>query len=447
MPFEPTKDFLEEVSLAVEKRDERFILKSFEGMPAADISDALDYLKTEECKFIFGLLEAPVCAAILVDLDNDTRTEFLSVFSAEEIAYFVDYMDSDDGADVLNDQPIKVREEVLATMRNKQTAKDVLDLLRYHEDCAGGLMAKELIKARIHWTIQQCIDEIRRQAGHVEKILTVYVVDENDILQGRLSVKQLLLSPDDTRIEDILIPHLQTVQTYFSEEEVAEVMQKYDLESIPVVNVQGKLMGRITIDDVVDVITEQAELDQQIMSGISESIEEDDTVWTLSRARLPWLLIGTVGGLLGAQFIGVFENDLKVVPAMAFFIPLITATGGNVGIQSSTIIVQALANASAFGGTIIQRLGKAFSVALLNGIVIGAVVFSFNVFFTNLSLAMIVSIALFSVVLLASFMGTVTPLVLDKLGINPALASGPFITTANDLLGLAVYFMIARLLI
>jgi magnesium transporter len=371
----------------------------------------------------------------------------LSVFSPIEIAFFLDYADSDDGADVLNEQPIKIREEVIAHMRNKQTAQDVTELLRYEEDCAGGLMAKELIRVNINWTVKQCIDEIRRQAEHVEKILTVYVVDEKHILQGRLSIKQLLLSSDEKLVADMLIKALETVQTYYSEEEVAEIMQKYDLESIPVVNVQGKLMGRITIDDVLDVITEQAEIDQQIMSGISENIEEDDSVLTLSRARLPWLLIGTIGGLLGAQFIGFFETDLKVVPAMAFFIPLITATGGNVGIQSSTIVVQALANTSSFVGGTFQRLGKAFTVALVNGVVIALVVFGFNVIFTEPKLALIVSIALFSVVCLASLMGTITPIVLDKLGINPALASGPFITTANDLIGLAVYFMVARMLI
>ncbi|MFT5917698.1 MAG: magnesium transporter [Bacteroidia bacterium] len=447
MPFEPTKDFLEQISMAVETKGDAFILKSFSGMHPTDISEILDRLETAECKYIFGLLDSQICTDILSNLESDTRAKFLSIFSPIEIAFFLDYADSDDGADVLNEQPIKIREEVIAHMRNKQTAQDVTELLRYEEDCAGGLMAKELIRVNISWTVKQCIDEIRRQAEHVEKILTVYVVNEKQILQGRLSIKQLLLSSDEKLVADMLIKALETVQTYYSEEEVAEIMQKYDLESVPVVNVQGKLMGRITIDDVLDVITEQAEIDQQIMSGISENIEEDDSVLTLSRARLPWLLIGTIGGLLGAQFIGFFETDLKLVPAMAFFIPLITATGGNVGIQSSTIVVQALANASSFVGGTFQRLSKAFTVALVNGVVIALVVFGFNVIFTEVRLALIVSIALFSVVCLASLMGTITPIVLDRLGINPALASGPFITTANDLIGLAVYFLVARMLI
>ncbi|MGB0524101.1 MAG: magnesium transporter [Flammeovirgaceae bacterium] len=446
MPFEPTKDFLEQLSSAVEMQDEEFVMHSLDGMHPSDISEVLDQMDTEACKYIFDRLETKTCAYILADLDDDTRADFLHVFTPQEIAQIIDYIDSDDGADILNEQPVKVREEVISHMTNKQTATDIVDLLHYEEDCAGGLMAKELIRANINWTVKECIEEIRRQGEHVEKILTVYVVDNENTLLGRVSIKEIILAPDSRLIKDIYVPDIAQVQTYFSEEEVADIMQKYDLESVPVVNVQNKLMGRITIDDIIDVITEQAEIDQQIMSGISENIEEEDSVLTLSRARLPWLLIGTVGGLLGAQFIGFFEGDLKLIPAMAFFIPLITATGGNVGIQSSTIIVQTLADRSAYIGSTFERLTKALLVALLNGVVIASVVFCFNLFFTNLSLAFIVAIALFSVVILASLMGTITPLALNKLGINPALASGPFITTANDLMGLAVYFMVARLL-
>lgn len=447
MPFEPNKDFLEQLTEAIALKDTHFILTSFEGMHPTDISEVLDYMSTDECKYIFGILHRSVCANILSNLESDTRIRFLKEFSSNSIAAFLDYMDSDDGADILNEQPVKLREEVIALMGNQEKASHIVDLLHYDEDCAGGLMAKEFIKANVNWSVKQCIDEIRRQASKVEKVFTVYVVNDTSTLLGRISLKTLLLSADEHQIKDIYIQSIHSVQTYFKAEEVAEIMQKYDLEAIAVVNVQGKLMGRITIDDVIDVITEQAEIDQQIMSGISENIEEDDTVWTLSRARLPWLLIGTVGGIFGAQFIGLFEGDLAMVPAMAFFIPLITATGGNVGIQSSTIVVQTLANPSAYTSSVWQRLSKALLVAIINGIVIAGVVFSFNVFFTDISLATVVSLALMSVVMLASLMGTLTPLVLDRIGINPALASGPFITTANDLLGLAVYFMVARLLI
>ncbi|MBX2843632.1 MAG: magnesium transporter [Flammeovirgaceae bacterium] len=447
MSLEVTKDYLKNLEDAIENKQDSAIREMLEGLHAADISMILDQMEAEQCRYVLSLLNRQIGADIITNLEEDTQEDFLKVFNSKELAEFMDLSDSDDAADILNEQPVKVREEVLAGMQNKEKTAYIRDLLKYDEDCAGGLMAKELIRANINWTVKQTIEEIRRQTRNVDKILTVYVVDNQNALMGRISLKKIILTKDDTEIKDIYIPDILSVQTYYDKEEVAEIMQKYDLEAIPVVNVQGKLLGRITIDDIIDVITETAEVNQQIMSGISENVEEDDNVWMLSRARLPWLLVGMLGGLIGAQFIGLFENDLKLVPAMAFFIPLITATGGNVGIQSSTIVVQALANsAGIFTSSASERLIKVLFVALINGVVISTVVFVFNVFFADIQMAMVVALALFAVVLLASFMGTITPILLDKMGINPALASGPFITTANDLLGLAVYFMVARLL-
>lgn len=444
--FEPTKKYLDELLEAIAQQDENFIIETLKGRHAADISAVLDHVDGIGCKYVFGFLQDQVCADIISNLEQDTRIDFLKNFSSKEIAHFMDFTDSDDAVDILGEQSVRIREEVIALMNNQEKANHIIDLLHYEDDCAGGLMATELIKANINWTVKQCIDEIRRQAENIDKILTVYVVNDHDILMGRVSLKRIIISKDETKIKDIYVPEITVVQTYYDEEKVAEIMQKYDLVVIPVVNVQRKLLGRITIDDILDVVTEQAELDQQIMSGISEDIEEDDSIWMISRARLPWLIIGMFGGLVGAQFIGIFEKDLALIPAMAFFIPLITATGGNVGIQSSTIIVQSLANDSSFKGSASSRLIKGLLVAILNGIVIASLVFGFNLFFSDYNLAIVVSIALFCVVLLASFMGTITPIVLDKMKINPALASGPFITTANDLLGLAVYFLVARML-
>lgn len=448
MSIEPTVDFVKTLEEAVVLKDTKTIREVLKDVHAADISIILDRMSADECRYILGLLDKEVSADVISELEEDTQRDFLKDFEPVELAGYMDYTDSDDAADILNLLPVKMKEEVITSLKNKEKVAHITDLLKYDEDCAGGLMAKELIKANINWNIKQCIEEIRRQTKNVEKILTVYVVDDFGMLQGRVSLKKIILSNDETRIKDIAVPLLHVVQTYYDKEEVAEIMQKYDLEAVPVVNMQGKLLGRITIDDIVDVITEQAEMQQQMMSGLTENVEEDDTVWMLSRARLPWLLIGMMGGLLGAQLMGFFEGDLELVPAMAFFIPLITATGGNVGIQSSTLVVQALANPATglLGSSAGSRLFKVFLVALINGLAISSVVFCFIFFFKGVSLAFTVSIALFCVVLLASFMGTVTPLMLDKLGINPALASGPFITTANDLMGLAVYFVIARML-
>ena len=445
--FELSREFVERLQLAVEQRDAEFITGAFVGVPPSDITEILYEFNTEDSKYVLELLDMEVAAEILADLDEDVRSKFIKNFSPEELAVYVEALDSDDAADILSELPTRTREEVIAAIQVPEKAKNIEDLLRYEEDVAGGLMAKELIKANVNWTIKQCIEEIRRQKENVEKIYSIYVVDNKDILLGRLPLKRLILSADDALVADIYEQGVVSVETYLPEEEVADIMQKYDLESVPVVNVKGKLAGRITIDDIVDVITEQAEEERQIMAGISEDVEEDDSIWMLTRARLPWLVIGMAGGLLGAQFIGLFEKNIALVPAMAFFIPLITATGGNVGIQSSSIVVQTIASRSFISDTIWRRLLKVLTVAVVNGIALSAIVFGSNLLLgEELRLALVVATALFSVVLLASFMGTVTPILLDKAGINPALASGPFITTANDLLGLAVYFSIAHVL-
>ncbi len=432
---------------AVDSQDANAIQSLAQEMHPADFEEIFPEFSLENQRFIIDTLPLKSSALILSNLDEDDVKTILKEKDPLFISKLINYLDSDDAADILLSFPVKTREEVIANIEDKEFAENIIDLLYYEEDCAGGLMAKEFITTNINWTVKECIEEIRRQAKRVEKVLTVYVVDDQGILQGRVSLKKIILSKDDVKIKDICIPNIHAVQTYDSDEDVADMMQKYDLEVVPVVNVQGKLMGRITIDDIVDVITENAEVDQQLMAGISENIEASDTIWMITRARLPWLIIGMAGGLLGAKFIGLFERDLAIIPAMAFFIPLITATGGNVGIQSSTIIVQTLASSGEFLGKKRKLFAKSFSVAIINGLAIAILVFLFNIAFSSFSMAAIVSISLFCVVILASTMGTLTPLVLNRFNINPALASGPFITTTNDLLGLAVYFLTARLLL
>jgi magnesium transporter len=447
MQVEITKEYIEQVEEAIEKQDAAFLLSTMEEMYPPDIITVLYELNAEQSKFVLDLLPAEVVAEILSDLDSDIRQDFLRGFTSAEIARYVSEMDSDDAVDVLNEQSVQRREEIIALIDNEEKIEDIIDLLHYEEDCAGGLMAKEFIKVNINWRVRQCIEEIRRQAENVERVYGVYVVDDKDILLGRIHLKNLILATDDTLIADIYDPDVVSVESYKPQEEVVNLMQRYDLEAIPVVNIQGKLLGRITFDDLIDVIQEQAELSRQLMTGITENIEEDDSVVRLSRARLPWLVIGMVGGLIGAQFIGLFEHNITMIPAMAFFIPLITATGGNVGIQSSSLIIQTLAAKVVVFENFAQRILKVLLVAIINAVVISGLVLAFNLFFTrDTTLAFVVSTALFSVVILASVMGTITPMVLDKMGINPAVAAGPFITTANDLLGLAVYFIVAHLL-
>ena len=446
--FELSKEYLELVVQAIEQQNEDFIKSTMEGVNPADISELLDELETDEARYILRVLENEIGAEIIEELEDDTRQDFLNELSAEEISQYIQEMESDDAVDVINDLPVKMREEVIAAIKDPETASHVNELMRYDEDCAGGLMAKEMIVANINWTVKQTIEEIRRQAENVERIYSVYVVDDQYKLKGKVSVKKIILSGDRVKVQDIYDDDIILVETYMDEEEVAEMMRKYDLDAVPVVNLQGKLVGRITIDDVIDVITEQAEENVQLMSGISADVEEDDSILAISKARLPWLLIGLIGGVLGAWAIGFFEGSLQQNAALAFFIPLVMATGGNVGIQSSTLVVQSLANKSAFEESFLRRIGKMFLVAIFTGVILAII--SFGIVYLwkgNSELGSVVAISLVCVVMLSSFMGTSTPIVLDKLGINPALASGPFITTTNDILGIIVYLAIANLLL
>lgn len=448
MHFELTKELLDEIKEAIDNRKNDFLKNTFGEMYAEDITTILNELSTEEAIYIFELLDQEKCARVLTHMNNEVRKEFLKNFNSAAIAHFFSELYSDDAADILNELPVKTREEVIALLDDKEFAAHINELLRYDEDCAGGLMVKEMIKANVNWTAGECIDEIRRQAEDVERIYSIYVVDNANHLLGRVSLKKIIISDPAEKISNIYQSEILSVETYKDASDVVSLMQKYDLEAIPVVNIEDKLVGRITIDDALDYYKEQTEADMQAMTGISGDIAgREDQLWRLSSARLPWLIIGVVGGMMGANIIGIFEENLVMIPAMAFFIPLITATAGNVGVQSSSIVVQSLAS-NVISESLPKRLFKTIMVGIINGIIICIIVFLLIFFMReSLQLSLIVSASLFFVVLLASIMGTFTPLILEKLNVNPALASGPFITTANDLIGLGVYFAIATLLL
>jgi magnesium transporter len=449
MTFSLSKEYLENLKIGIEEGHDDLILESLEGVNDADIGALLDELEKAEALYVLKLLPVEVAADVLIEMEDTSLQNVVKLMDGSELAALMDQMDSDDAADILIMMGAKEREEVISSLKVKEKSAHILDLLRYEEDSAGGLMAKEFIKANQTWSVIQTIEEIRRQAENVEKLYSIYVVDNKQRLLGRVSLKKIILSSSDTKIADIFEPDLIAVPTHLNQEEVAEMMRKYDLESVPVVNSKNKLVGRITVDDILDVIKEQSEEDIQAMTGISADVEESDSIFRISKARLPWLLIGVIGGLLGAQIIHFFEDGLSKYIALASFIPLIAATGGNVGIQSSSLVVQTLAAKSVFEDSAYSRFIKGLLVATLNGVMLGGFVFLVVVFIYGFDaiFGVTVGTALFCVVLLASFMGTVTPLVLNRLGINPAIASGPFITTANDLIGLAVYFGVAMLLL
>ena len=445
MKFELTKEFLQEIIDKIDRQEFELIKTELSELHNVDIAELIEELDDKYGKILFELFEDETSAEILVELDEESREAVLEDLSSQEIAEdLIENLDSDDAADIIADLPSEKKVEVLSHIEDIEHASDIVDLLSYPENTAGGLMAKELIKVNEKWAVLRCVREMRKQAEEVDKVYTIYVVDDDDVLLGTLSLKKLLLSPEKTFIKNIYNEKVFSVKANSDDEEVANIMEKYDLIVLPVVDDLNRLIGRITIDDVVDVMKEEAMEDYNKASGISEQVDASDNILTLTRARLPWLLIGLMGGIMGAEVIGIFdiENNIE----LAFFTPLIAAMGGNVGVQSAAIIVQGLASNNLGMDSLAQRLIKELGVALLNGIICSGLIMIVTslIGYPN-SISFTVSISLMAVIIFAALFGTFIPLVLDKYKIDPALATGPFITTVNDVLGLFIYFMIGKL--
>ena len=446
LQFKISKDFIEEIQEFVSNDDRGAILNAISTLHEADIAEILDVVSMEEAKYIFRLLEDENASDVLVELEEDVRVKFLDALSAKEIAEQMDKMDSDDAADIMAEMSEEKQEEVISQIEDPQQAIDIAALMQYDEDTAGAIMGTELICVNENWTTDQCIEEMREQAENVQYIYTVYVVDNQKRLTGMLSLKSLLFAKKGTLVKDIYIENVRYVDSYESLEEVASMMKKYDFVALPVLNPDKILIGRITIDDVVDIIQEEAEKDYQMASGISDNVESSDSVLALTRARLPWLIVGLIGGVLGAEVIGLFEEQLGDFPQIALFIPLIAAMAGNVGVQSSAIVVQGIASNNIDLTGISGRLLKELGVALLNGIVCSIIILLF-IFLVkgDLTLGLTVSLSLLAVIIFAGIFGTLIPLLLHKRNIDPALATGPFITTTNDVIGLFLYLYIGYL--
>ena len=447
LQFKITKEFIEEIQEFISGNNGDAVLNALEGVHSADIAEVLDLVSMDDAKYIFRLLEDELASDVLVELEEDVRLEFLEALSAKEIAEQMDNMDSDDAADIMAEIPEEKQEAVIQQIEDPQQAIDIASLMQYDEDTAGAIMGTELICVNENWTTDQCIEEMRIQAEDVQYIYTVYVVDNDKRLTGMLSLKSLLFAKIGTLVKDIYIENVRSVNSDESIEEVASMMQKYDFVALPVLNPDSILIGRITIDDVVDIIQEEAEKDYQMASGISENVESSDSVMMLTRARLPWLIVGLVGGILGAVVIGMFEGPLGDYPQMALFIPLIAAMAGNVGVQSSAIVVQGIASNNIDMSGIAGKLYKEFRVALINGLVCSILIIGFIFLYKGeLKLGLTVGISLLIVIIFAGIFGTFIPLILHKRKIDPALATGPFITTSNDVIGLFIYLYIGYLI-
>lgn len=414
----------------------------------ADIAILYDDLNIDEAKFLFLLLDGDRAADVIAELDDNDRERFLNVLPSDVIAkVFIDNMETDDAADVLGDMTEDRKDEVLALMKDIEHAGNIVDLLDYEEDTAGGLMQKEYIAVYLDSNVKSCIEEIRRQAEEIDEILYVYVIGNEEILEGVLSLKKLIISTPETKVEKIMDSDPIFVKTSTEAEEVVNLMDKYDLISLPVVDSIGRLVGRITIDDVVDVLREEAEKDYQMATGLSEDVELSDSVWRLTRARIPWLLFGLAGEIVNSRVIGIFEDDMTKLAATAFFLPLIAATAGNVGIQSSSIIVQAIANDTLDKHGFWKKIFKELSVSLLNAGALSTIIFLYSLFFLNSNVITFgVSLSIFIVVIFASVFGVIIPMTLNKFKIDPAIATGPFITITNDIAGMAIYLTIIRIL-
>ena len=449
MQVEITQEFIEQIQQLIADKNSLEIKRLFEEIHHADIADILDDLNFDDAIYIIKLLDTEKTSDILTELDDDTREKVLKGLSSEEIAKEIDELESDDAADIIGELPEEQKKEVISQIEDVEHAKDIVDLLRYDEDTAGGLMGKELIKVNENWTNLRCVKEMRKQAEDYDKVHTIYVVDDNDVLKGRLSLKSLLTTSTRSEVKEVYNPKINYVRVDEKDEEVAKTMQKYDLFVVPVVDEMNRLVGQITIDDIVDVIRDEADKDYQMAAGITEDVEADDSVLELTKARLPWLVLGLIGGL-GAVFImeGYEEFMHKDgIKELFFFTPLIAAMAGNVGVQSSAIIVQGLAN-DIVKGSLWSRLLKEVGLSLINGVSLAALIMVFGYIMSyEISFSLTIALALICVIIVAALIGTFVPIILHKKGIDPAIATGPFITTSNDIFGIFLFFYIAKLIL
>ncbi|WP_083692210.1 magnesium transporter [Seonamhaeicola sp. S2-3] len=447
--FEVTEELLEQVKTLVEEQNNKELQKLLKEFHYADIAEILDELNLEEAIYVIKLLDSETTSDILVELDEDTRERVLKNLSAKEIAEEVEELDTDDAADMIAELPESRQHEVISNIEDEEHKEEIKELLKYEEGTAGALMAKELVKVYETWTVAGCLRRIRGQAKEVTRVHSIYVVTKDEKLIGRLSLKDLIVAKSDQKIADIYISNVDYVNVNEDAEEIAKIMAKYDLEAIPVIESDDNkvLLGRITIDDIVDVLKEEAERDYQMAAGITADVDSDDSIFELTRARLPWLFLGLIGGVGSFLIMEGFHEAFKEYAVLFFFTPLIAAMAGNVGVQSSAIIVQGLANDDV-KGSVNSRLLKEMLLAMLNGVILAAFLFIFVwIYGGEMNKALAVSVSLVAVIIIAGLIGTFVPLFLDKRGIDPAIATGPFITTSNDILGILLYFSIAKLIL
>jgi magnesium transporter len=448
-PFQLNDEILSQFKSDIEQRNANALKKRAGEYHYADLAEIVDELSIDESIYLIKLLDSEKTSDVLTEVDEDIRESILELLSVKEIAEEVEELDTDDAVDLIAELPEERQAEVIAQIEDEERVQDIQELLTYDENSAGGLMAKELVKVNENWTVTKCVREMRTQASEVKRVHSIYVVTDENKLIGRLSLKDLLTANDKAKVKSVYIPKVDYVNINEQGEEVAKLMAKYDLEAIPVVDDQKELLGRITIDDIVDFIKEEADKDYQLAAGIASDVEADDSIVELTRARLPWLILGLIGGLGSVFILEGFEQVMQhpSYKTLFFFTPLIAAMAGNVGVQSSAIIVQGLAN-DIVKGSLFNRLMKEVGLSLINGIALSTLLLLFG-YFTGLetSISLTIALSMLCVIVVSALVGTFVPIILDRNNIDPAIATGPFITTSNDIFGIFLFFYIAKVIL
>ena len=447
--FELSKEIIQEISQLISSKKNKEIKKIVDGIHYADLAEIINELDFDQRLYLIKLIDSDKTSDVLTEVDEDVREKILEALSVKEIAGEIKELDSDDAVDILSDLPDEKQEKVISFIKDESKTENIRELLNYEEDTAGGLMAKELISVNENWSVLKCLREIRRQAKDITRVHSIYVLNRKKVLIGRLSLKDLITSPSKSKIQEIYIPKVDYVHVNDSADEVAKLMSKYDLEAIPVVNDNIELLGRITIDDIVDYIKDEAEEDYRLAAGISEDVEADDSIFDLTKARLLWLILGLFGGLGSVFILESFESIMgsKELRSLFFYTPLIAAMAGNVGVQSSAIVVQGLAN-DVIKGSLISRLVKEIGLTIINGLILSLILILFGMAINqSLEMSIAISSSMVLVIIVAALIGTSVPIILDKFGIDPAIATGPFITTGNDVVGILLFFYVAKIIL
>ncbi|VBB45226.1 conserved membrane hypothetical protein [uncultured Desulfatiglans sp.] len=438
-------NLVERVEHFISAADADSLLKLIDEMRPADAADLIEHLDPEERLFIFKLLEPQDAGEVLIEMESPAQDLLLRDLDDQTISEIVQELDSDDAADLVGDLPEDRARNILETLED-DVSDELAKLLPYPEDSAGGIMALEFIAVRAGFTVQDAIDSIRQRREEVENVYFIWVVDDFDRLVGVVSLKDLVLEPPDCKISDIMNTEVISVNVRTDQEEVARLVTKYDLVSIPVVDDYHRLVGRITHDDIIDVIEEEVDEDIARMAGVMPQEIAEESSLKISRARLPWLIAGVFGGILAAAVIHQFETSLERIIALSFFFPVIMAMGGNTGTQAATVVVRGLATGDITMFAIHRRLLMELRVALINGIICGILVGSIvAVWLADTQLGTVVALAACLIVLNSAFIGSAVPFALKKFNIDPALATGPFVTTSNDILGLLIYLGLVSL--